>query len=73
MSKASEIREVSDKELLSRLEESKQELFNLKFQLVTSQSDKSAQLRAVKREVARLNTLVREREIAAAEAAKRQG
>jgi len=65
---AAELREMVDEELLNRLAEAKQELFNLRFQHVTGQLDNYARLPQVKREVARINTILREREIEAAEA-----
>lgn len=64
----SELREMDDDELLNRLGEARQELFNLRFQHVTGQLDNYARLGQVRKEVARINTLLREREIAAAEA-----
>ena len=64
-----ELRLLGDSELLSRLGESRRELFNLRFQLATGQLDNSARLHEVRRDIARLSTFVREREIAAAEAA----
>ncbi len=66
----SELREMNDDELATRLAESKQELFNLRFQHVTGQQDNYARLGQVRKDVARINTLLREREIAAAEAAE---
>jgi large subunit ribosomal protein L29 len=57
-----------DEELLNRLTEAKQELFNLRFQHVTGQLDNYSRLPELKRDVARINTILREREIAAAEA-----
>jgi large subunit ribosomal protein L29 len=57
-----------DEELINRLTETKQELFNLRFQHVTGQLDNYARLPQVKRELARINTILREREIEAAEA-----
>jgi len=57
-----------DEELLNRLAEAKQELFNLRFQHVTGQLDNYARLGQMKKEVARINTILRDREIAAAEA-----
>jgi large subunit ribosomal protein L29 len=63
-----ELREMVDEELLNRLAEAKQELFNLRFQHVTGQLDNYSRLPQVKREVARINTILREREIEAAEA-----
>ncbi len=67
-SPASELRGLGDSELLTRLAETKQELFNLRFQNVTGQLENSSRLPLVRREIARINTLLREREIAAAEA-----
>ena len=69
--KAAEIRDLGDDALIDRLAETKQELFNLRFQHVTGQLDNYARLTQVRRDVARINTLLREREIAAAEAAER--
>ena len=66
--KASEIRELTDDELERRLEESRQELFNLRFQHATGQLENNARLGLTRREVARINTELRAREIAAAEA-----
>jgi large subunit ribosomal protein L29 len=63
-----ELRRLSDSELLGRLGESRRELFNLRFQLATGQLDNSARIGAVKKDIARLSTFMREREIAAAEA-----
>ena len=63
-----ELRDMDDDELERRLSESKEELFNLRFQHVTGQLDNYARLPQLKREVARINTILREREIAAAEA-----
>ena len=68
MTKASEFREMHDEELENRLAEASQELFNLRFQHVTGQLDNYARLRQVRRDVARIKTLLREREIEAAEA-----
>jgi large subunit ribosomal protein L29 len=66
--RAQDLRDVDDSELLTRLKEAKQELFNLRFQNVTGQLDNPARLGQVRKDVARINTLLREREIAAAEA-----
>ncbi len=68
MSAASELREMGDEELITALAEAKQELFNLRFQHVTGQLDNYARLPQVKKQVARINTILREREIEAAEA-----
>jgi large subunit ribosomal protein L29 len=67
-SKAAELREYNDAELIQRLAEAKEEHFNLRFQNATGQLDNSARIGDVRRDIARLNTLLREREIAAAEA-----
>jgi large subunit ribosomal protein L29 len=68
MAKANELRELEDEELDNRLREAKEELFNLRFQHVTGQLDNTARLGAVRKQVARINTELREREIAAADA-----
>jgi large subunit ribosomal protein L29 len=68
VTKSTELREMDDDELSSRLTESVQELFNLRFQHVTGQLDNYARLGQLRREVARITTLLREREIAEAEA-----
>ena len=65
---ANELRELADGELETRLVEAKQELFNLRFQNVTGQLDNSARIGQVRRQVARIETTLRQREIAAAEA-----
>ena len=70
---AQDLREMVDEELETRLGEAKQELFNLRFQLVTGQQENTARLGDIKRTVARIETILREREIAAAEAAAGPG
>jgi large subunit ribosomal protein L29 len=65
-----EIRLLGDNELLERLSELRRELFNMRFQLATGQLDNSARLHEVRKDIARLSTFVREREIVAAEAAQ---
>ena len=72
MTTANELRELSDDELVTRLGEAKAESFNLRFQHVTGQLDNTARLGDLRRDVARINTLLREREIAAAEAIEAQ-
>ena len=67
--RVAEMRQLGDAELLGRLGEARRELFNLRFQLATGQLDNSARLGEVRRDIARLSTFLREREIAAAEAA----
>lgn len=68
MTRALELQQMVPEELESRLEESRRELFNLRFQLATGQLDNSARLRQVRREVARILTILRQREIEEAEA-----
>jgi large subunit ribosomal protein L29 len=70
VTKPKELRELSLDELEHKLVESKYELFNLRFQLATGKQDNSARLLHVRRDVARIATLLREREIEAAEAAE---
>ncbi|MGA2968181.1 MAG: 50S ribosomal protein L29 [Acidimicrobiales bacterium] len=65
-----EMRLLGDAELLERMSETRRELFNLRFQLATGQLDNSSRLGSVRRDIARLATFLREREIAAAEAAE---
>jgi large subunit ribosomal protein L29 len=67
VTKAAELRELDDDELANRLAEARQELFNLRFQHATGQLDNSARLREMRRDIARMNTLLRDREIAAIE------
>jgi len=67
--RVAEMRQLGDAELLGRLGEARRELFNLRFQLATGQLDNSARLGEVRRDIARLSTFLREREIVAAEAA----
>jgi large subunit ribosomal protein L29 len=62
-----ELEELDDEELATRLAECRRELLNLRFQLATSQLDNSARILAARRDVARVLTLIREREIALAE------
>jgi large subunit ribosomal protein L29 len=66
--KSTEIRELTDEELTSKLEEGRAELFNLRFQMATSQLDNTARVKNVKRDIARIQTEMRAREIAAAKA-----
>lgn len=62
---ASDLRELASDELVEKLNEAKEEMFNLRFQLVTNQLDNTARIRDVKREIARINTVIREQEIEA--------
>jgi large subunit ribosomal protein L29 len=69
MTKAAELDALDDTELEQRLADAKQELFNLRFKVVTGQFDNTARLGFLKKEVARILTILRHREIEAAEAA----
>jgi large subunit ribosomal protein L29 len=60
---ASELRDLSDDELGDRLKDRRQELFNLRFQSVTGALENSARLKLAKREIARILTVVTEREM----------
>ena len=64
-SKAAELRELPDDELLARVDAAKEELFNLRFQLATGQLDNPTRIREVRHDVARIATVLREREIEA--------
>ena len=70
--RTSELREMGDDELATRLSDARQELFNLRFQHVTGQLDNYARLGQLRKDIARMETLLRENEIAAAEAADAQ-
>ena len=58
-----ELRELSDDELTDKLRESKEELFNLRFQAATGQLESNSRLKSVKRDIARIYTVLREREL----------
>ncbi len=60
-----EIRDLSEIELQNRAAELKQELFNLRFQLAVNQLDNPTRIKAVKKEIAVIKTIQRERELAA--------
>jgi large subunit ribosomal protein L29 len=64
------LRALGDSELVERLDETRAELFNLRFQNATGRLENSARLRDLRKEVARIHTLLREREIEAAESAE---
>lgn len=63
--KAVELRELPEAELRERLAEQKEELFNLRFQHVTGQLDNPRRMKQVKSEIARILTVLRERELGA--------
>ncbi|CAM4126800.1 50S ribosomal protein L29 [Kibdelosporangium persicum] len=60
---ASEMRELTEEELVLRLREAKEELFNLRFQMATGQLDNNRRLRTVRRDIAKIYTVMREREL----------
>ena len=60
---AAELRELSGEELVQRLRESKEELFNLRFQMATGPLENNRRLRTVRRDIARIYTIMREREL----------
>ena len=70
---AEELRSMDVGELESRLAEAKQELFNLRFQIVTGQLENNARVGKVRKDVARIHTLLREREIQEAESLEGSG
>jgi large subunit ribosomal protein L29 len=61
--RAAEVRDLTDEELLGRLREAKEELFNLRFQVATGQLDNNRRLHTVRRDIARIYTVMREREL----------
>ncbi|NLM04226.1 MAG: 50S ribosomal protein L29 [Clostridiales bacterium] len=61
--KANELRKMSDSELKQQLADSKSELFNLRFQLATGQLENPLRIRNVRKEIARVKTIIREREL----------
>ncbi len=63
--KASEIRELSAEDLQTKLKEARAELFNLRFQMATSQLDNTARVGLVKKDIARIQTEMRARELSA--------
>ncbi|WP_075876282.1 50S ribosomal protein L29 [Merdibacter massiliensis] len=64
---AKEIREKSNTELLQEIETLKDELFNLRFQQATGQLENTARMKTVKKTIARIKTVMRERELGAQE------
>ena len=70
--KASELRDMSVEELQTKLTELKEELFNLRFQLAVNQLENSSRIGAVKKDIARISTVLRQMELNAAEAIEKQ-
>ncbi len=71
--KAFDLRELTTLELQEKLDEAKAELFNLRFQLATNQLDNSSRLREVRKDIARIQTVMREQEIEAWRAQMEEG
>ncbi|GAA2363734.1 50S ribosomal protein L29 [Dactylosporangium salmoneum] len=61
--KATELRELSDESLVEKLREAKAELFNLRVQSATGQLDNHGRLQVIRRDIARIYTIMREREL----------
>jgi len=61
--KASELRQLGDEQLVDKLREAKEELFNLRFQAATGQLENNSRLKTVRKDIARIYTLMREREL----------
>ena len=70
MAKKDKLAEMDLNELVDELRETKHEALNLRFRNATGQLENTAEISKVRRQIARINTLIREREIAAAEAAE---
>jgi large subunit ribosomal protein L29 len=66
MTRPGELRELPDDELQARLDSSKEELFNLRFQLATGQLDNPMRIKEVRHDIARIMTVLTERELVAA-------
>jgi large subunit ribosomal protein L29 len=69
LTKPEELRDLSDDEIDTKLAEAKEELFNLRFQLVTGQLDNPMAIKIMRKEIARILTVIRERELAVLEGA----
>ncbi|PTJ89390.1 50S ribosomal protein L29 [Staphylococcus hyicus] len=61
--KAKEIRDLTNSEIEEQIKSSKEELFNLRFQLATGQLEETARIKTVRKTIARLKTVAREREL----------
>jgi large subunit ribosomal protein L29 len=70
---ASELRELSAEDLVARAREAKAELFNLRFQMATGQLDNNRRLRTVRHDIARIYTVMRERELGLSVAPDEEG
>lgn len=63
MTKMEEFRKLSTEDLLKKIKENKEELFNLRFQQATGNLEKTVRLRELRKEVAKMKTIIREREL----------
>ena len=70
---AADLRELTDEELVLRVREAKEELFNLRFQMATGQMDNNRRLRTVRHDIARIYTVMRERELGLSSAPRGDG
>ncbi|HVL83649.1 MAG TPA: 50S ribosomal protein L29 [Pseudonocardia sp.] len=70
---AAELRDLSDEDLVQRVREAKEELFNLRFQMATGQLENNRRLRLVRRDIARIYTVMRERELGLSTAPNEDG
>ena len=64
-SKAAELRELADEDLQARMDAAREELFNLRFQLATGQLDAPTRMKQLRHDIARIATVLRERQIEA--------
>jgi large subunit ribosomal protein L29 len=67
LTRPTELRDLPDDELVARLDSSKEELFNLRFQLATGQLDNPMRIKEVRHDIARIMTVLTERQLAAPE------
>jgi large subunit ribosomal protein L29 len=70
---ANELDEMTNVDIETKLREAKEELFNLRFQAATGQLESHGRLRTVKRDIARIYTVVRERELGIRQAPEKDG
>lgn len=61
--KANEIKNISTTDLIAKIDELKKEIFNLRFQLATGQLENTARIKQVKKDIARMKTIIRDREL----------
>ncbi len=71
--RAADLRDLADVELVGKLREAKEELFNLRFQAATGQLENHGRLRAVRKDIARIYTVMRERELGIVEGPNVEG